>query len=116
MREWQTKGPLRITLSLTLSRPTTTLYWHQAFERYEDWGAGRKLLELAKLHPCLKEKGGMSTVIATRGGRANARSRFKQISIQKVGDPGNDDLFYNFWRTSWCDESRSCTTLDTFRD
>jgi predicted ATPase len=52
-------------------------YWHQAFGRYEDWGAGRKLLELAKLHPCLKEKGRASTDTATRGGRANARSRFK---------------------------------------
>jgi hypothetical protein len=56
-------------------------YWHQSFGRYEDWGAGRKLVELAKLHPCLKEKGRMksraSTVTGTRGGRANARSRFK---------------------------------------
>ena len=52
-------------------------YWHQAFGRYEDWGAGRKLVELGKLHPCLKEKARASTVIATRGGRANARSRFK---------------------------------------
>jgi predicted ATPase len=55
-------------------------YWHQAFGRYEDWGAGRKLVELAKLHPCLKEKGRMksraSAVTGTRGGRANARSRF----------------------------------------
>jgi hypothetical protein len=32
-------------------------YWHQAFARYEGWGAGRKLVELTKLHPCLKEKG-----------------------------------------------------------
>jgi hypothetical protein len=56
-------------------------YWHQAFERYADWGAGRKLVELAKLHPCLKEKGRMksraSTTTVTCGGRANARSRFK---------------------------------------
>jgi predicted ATPase len=56
-------------------------YWHQAFGRYEDWGAGRKLDELAKLHPCLKEKGRQkgrsSTVLDNRGGRANARSRFK---------------------------------------
>jgi hypothetical protein len=52
-------------------------YWHQAFERYADWGAGRKLVELIKLHPCLKEKGGSSTLLVTRGGRANARSRFK---------------------------------------
>jgi hypothetical protein len=39
------------------------------------------MLELAKLHPCLKEKGRMksraSTTTVTRGGRANARSQFK---------------------------------------
>jgi hypothetical protein len=52
-------------------------YWHQAFERYADWGAGRKLVELTKLHPCLKEKSRRSAVTATPGGRANARSRFK---------------------------------------
>jgi len=52
-------------------------YWHQAFGRYADWGAGRKLLEMGKLHPCLKEKSRASTVTETRGGRANARSRFK---------------------------------------
>jgi hypothetical protein len=52
-------------------------YWQQAFERYADWGARQKLVELAKLHPCLKEKARISTVTVTRGGRANARSRFK---------------------------------------
>ena len=52
-------------------------YWHQAFERYADWGAGRKLVELIKLHPYLKKKGRSSTVLDNRGGRSNARSRFK---------------------------------------
>jgi hypothetical protein len=57
---------------------------HQAFGRYEDWGAERKLVELAKLHPCLKKKGRMSTVNATRGGRANARSRFKDNAANET--------------------------------
>ena len=62
----------------------TEYYWHQAFGRYEDWGgAGRKVVELAKFYPCLKEKGRMSTVTATRGGRANARSRFKDTAADE---------------------------------
>jgi hypothetical protein len=69
-------------------------YWHQAFARYEDWGAGRKLVELAKLHPCLKEKGRMknraSVVTVTPGGRANARSRFKD-------DAANEHSSLEFW-------------------
>jgi len=37
-------------------------------------GAERKLVELAKLHPFLKEKGRLSFVTVSRGGRANTRS------------------------------------------
>jgi hypothetical protein len=69
-------------------------YWHHAFERYEDWGSGRKLVELAKLHPCLKEKGRMksraSAVTVARGGRTNARSRFKD-------DAANEHSSLEFW-------------------
>jgi hypothetical protein len=59
-------------------------YLHQSFGRYEDWGAGRKLVELAKLHPCLKERGRMSTVNVTRRGHANARSWFKDNAANKT--------------------------------
>jgi hypothetical protein len=38
-------------------------------------GAERKLVELAKLHPFLKEKGRLSFVTVSRGGRANTRSQ-----------------------------------------
>ena len=65
-------------------------YWHQAFERFADWGAGRKLVELTKLHPCLKQKGRQSTVTATPGGRANARCRFKD-------DSANSHRTLEFW-------------------
>jgi predicted ATPase len=66
-------------------------YWHQAFERYTDWGAGRKLVELTKLHPCLTEKCGRSAVTFTPGdGRANARSRFKD-------DAANEHRTLKFW-------------------
>jgi len=65
-------------------------YWHQAFERYADWGARRKLVELIKLHPCLKEKGGSSTLLVTRGGRANARSRFRDSAA-------NEHSLLTFW-------------------
>ena len=75
-REWQTKGPLRFTLKFDAEQ--AEYYWHEAFGRYADWGARRKLVELGKLHPCLKQKSRVSTVPVTRGGRANARSRFKE--------------------------------------
>jgi len=69
-------------------------YWHQAFARYEDWGAGRKLVELDKLRPCLKGKGRIksraSTAKVSRGGRANARGRFKD-------DAANEHRSLEFW-------------------
>jgi predicted ATPase len=52
-------------------------YWHQAFERYHDWGSNRKLAQLTKLHPFLKKAGRGEGTIITRSGRANARSRVK---------------------------------------
>ena len=66
-------------------------YWHQAFERYTDWGAGRKLVELTKLHPCLTETRRRSAVTFTPSdGRANARSRFKD-------DTANEHRTLEFW-------------------
>jgi hypothetical protein len=54
------------------------VYWHEAFQRYVDWGAGRKLEQMTELHPCLRKKGRKSTTNSVESGHMNARSRYKE--------------------------------------
>ena len=76
-QEWQKRLPRRITLSLTLSTPSTIGI--RRLNVTPNGGAGRKLVELTKLHTCLKEKGRMKSRPSTDTTSRWSRKREKPV-------------------------------------